>query len=167
MKERPVILGPEDVRLIVAGGKTQLREPVSKFMTINKKSDIKYYLDGVLDAHGKFFRYPYGCEGDRIWVREPFKPETILYKADGEHGAVKYTVGGFFPSVYMPRWASRLTMDIEEVHIERLKTISEADAAAEGSDILEFPDMWNRKIKDKDNCWSYDPWVWVYKFSVI
>lgn len=167
MKEKPILVDADVVRSIIERGKTQHREPINKYMTIRNTNDVQYYLDGVLDSNGRFFRYPYGQKGDRIWVREPFRVSSIQYKADGDTHAPQYTVGGWQPSMYMPRWASRLTMDIEEAYIQSLQSMSDVDAMQEGSDIFEFPAIWNKRYKETDLSWAGNPLVWVTKFRVI
>lgn len=103
------------------------------------------------------FRCPYGQPGDRLWVRETWAvrlyasdpPQEgcgdwhVYYEADGFHelrpeaGAVKIgrgAVGRLRPSIHMPRWASRITLEVTGVRVERLHDITEADAIAEGVD---------------------------------
>lgn len=97
---------------------------------------------------------PYGQPGDRLWVREKFQP--LL--ADGvEHWRANWETGEGYavsypatdgivewidaddnissackPSIHMPRWASRITLEVTDVRVERLQAISEADALCEG-----------------------------------
>src|SRR5690606_26155697 len=81
---------------------------------------------------------PYGQPGDRLWVRETFAihssdekiKENCVYRADNQNefiGGAKWT-----PSIFMPRWASRITLEIVSVRIERVQSITEKDAIAEG-----------------------------------
>lgn len=106
---------------------------------------------------------PFGSPGDRLWVRETFAlsqfdvdaafpPDTKnpndwdgpVYRADGEHqgggwttsdgkGNVTPTAPPWRPSIHMPRWASRITLELTDVRVERLQAISEDDAKAEGA----------------------------------
>jgi hypothetical protein len=91
---------------------------------------------------------PYGTIGDRLWVRETFfdhgspnestserVDERIEYRAD-EWNRVTPTEGGWRPSIHMPRWASRITLEITDVRVQRLCEISEDDAIAEGVEPL-------------------------------
>lgn len=167
MNERPIILNHDAVRLFTQGIKTHYRCPVQKTMTLRSADDAKYFLDGVLDSFGQYFRYPFGPPGDRVWVRESFRPEALVYKSDGDHTAPRYGIGGWLPPVYMPRWASRLMMELKSVYIEPLMDISERDAALEGSDLFEFPTYWNRKYKKDENQWGSQIYVWVNVFEVI
>lgn len=93
---------------------------------------------------------PYGKKGDRLWVRETWGyalPDSIRYKADAAERVVRppqkqvipnHKLNGWKPSIHMPRWASRLTLELEEVRVERLQEISEEDAKAEGIEPVEF-----------------------------
>lgn len=100
------------------------------------------------------YRCPYGAIGDRLWVKETWRPSKsagdwdmdVRYEADGltrtvydgEFGArdwsmPKAAARGNVSPLFMPRWAARLVLEITEVRVERLNVISEADAQAEGS----------------------------------
>lgn len=87
-------------------------------------------------------RCRYGLPGDRLWVREAWAVHAILdgrpprdidapvtYAADGPMPPL---IGKLRPSMFMTRWASRITLEVTEVRVERLQDISEADAIAEG-----------------------------------
>ena len=147
-------------------------------------------------------RCPYGLPGDRLWVRENFAivPRTAYARSDGvqqtlrpddDHDAAIYRAGwdrsngGFRwrPSIHMPRWASRILLEITDVRVERLQDISEADAQAEGvkvdgnghavrDDVVNvggartaFAELWE-SINGPDS-WSANPWVWVIEFRRI
>jgi hypothetical protein len=88
--------------------------------------------------------------------------------------------GCWKPSIHMPRWASRLTLEIVGIRVERLQDISEADAIAEGVDAVSIHDMprqasWNRRqdfsriweIINGPGSWGANPWVWVVEFKVV
>ncbi|WP_331693902.1 hypothetical protein [Pandoraea sputorum] len=103
---------------------------------------------------------PYGQPGQRLWVRETWSSDfanhypcnRVRYAADVDRRLdieVRDGVRGIFspesnvfvpfrwrPSIHMPRWASRLTLEITGVRVERLNSISEADAHAEGSEAI-------------------------------
>lgn len=86
---------------------------------------------------------PYGRPGDRLWVRETWRyfggqeyeyqqhRPSVVYRAT--HESLEGAGSGWRPSIHMPRWASRITLEIESVRVERLQEISEADAKAEGA----------------------------------
>ncbi|WP_130972936.1 hypothetical protein [Klebsiella pneumoniae] len=156
---------------------------------------------------------PFGAVGDRIWVRETFqgplfdydlmdsyckdptpfeKPEFCVYKADGVPAPEFYDADDelhccWRPSIHMPRWASRILLEITDVRVERLNAISEEDARAEGiidggclncgepepcgcanpePDATDaFAYLW-QSIYGQDN-WNANPWVWVIEFKRV
>jgi len=77
--------------------------------------------------------------------------------------------GTWRPSIHMPRWASRITLEITGVRVERLQDISEADAIAEGGtkhfNIDWFGPLW-ASIYGVDS-WDANPWVWVIEFRLV
>ena len=138
---------------------------------------------------------PFGDVGDRIWVREAFASglstkSTLAYRAthkredleDGFYDTIKWT-----PSIHMPRWASRILLEITGVRVERLNAISEEDARAEGiidggclncgepepcgcanpePDATDaFAYLW-QSIYGQES-WNADPWVWVIEFKRV
>jgi len=133
---------------------------------------------------------PYGVPGDRLYVRENLRweqgasdvihgvemqdPATLLYEADDApvQGGEIDEFDAFsrrcrrdvVPSIHMPRWASRLTLEITGVRVERLQSISEQDARAEGVlGRVEFVELW--KSINGDKSWAENPWVWVVEFK--
>lgn len=140
---------------------------------------------------------PYGQPGDRLWVREawladaqldPVAPrdlsqgEPILYPADGsvrQTGCAMVSQGRGRPSIHMPRWASRILLEITEVRVERLQDISEEQAEAEGVNFLRhvpdaeetltaaqlFECLWSSI--NGDESWRANPWVWVVEFKRV
>jgi len=129
----------------------------------------------------KIIRCPYGQPGDRLWVREKFRrwlsPDhagwIICYAADGK---VVYSDVqpeddmDFFdepknwkPSIFMPRWSSRLLLEVTAVRVERVQDISEADARAEGlSEITKDGRLFKYGIPDRDGLpgTDNDGWPW-------
>lgn len=197
MKERGIIFNAEMVKAILDGRKTQTRRIVKNVMLDNGiwlKKPTKTRsgtTTHVLDAP-KHNLCPLGKIGDRLYVREAFKAgvcteSTIAYKAthkpsdleEGWYEEIKWT-----PSIHMPRWASRITLEITDVRVERLNDISRSDAIAEGAppshptiDAISrecgFPDFsrswfgqtwWH--IYGKKN-WQDNPWVWVIEFKKV
>ena len=146
---------------------------------------------------------PYGQPGDRLWVRETFAivPRTAYRCSEGvqqtlrpddefEHDAAIYKAGwdrsngGFRwrPSIHMPRWASRISMEIVSVRVERLQDISEADAQAEGCALecmtptgddsgsaIHGPGgyiaLW--ESINGPGSWDANPWVWVVEVKRV
>jgi hypothetical protein len=88
--------------------------------------------------------YPRWFAGDRLWVRETwhcprqlggsYQREKLIFRADAERlrPAPDHSDVLWAPSIFMPRWASRITLEVTGVRVERLQEISEADALAEG-----------------------------------
>lgn len=148
---------------------------------------------------GKWFSCPHGGVGDHLWVREAWAlvPQTAYRGSDGvqqtnhptdEHDAAVYAAGWdrsqpgrWRPSIHMPRWASRLTLEITEVRVERLQDISEEDALAEGirtwAAAYCSPDVWDiwtpqeayARLWDSINgtkaAWESNPYVWVLSLA--
>ncbi|HDG7947365.1 MULTISPECIES: morphogenetic protein [Klebsiella pneumoniae complex] len=144
---------------------------------------------------------PFGVVGDRIWVRETFqgplfdydlmdsyckdptpfeKPEFCVYKADGVPAPEFYDADDelhccWRPSIHMPRWASRILLEITNVRVERLKSISDGDALREGCSAADmksgdcvadvFARLW-ASIYGSDS-WNANPWVWVIEFKRV
>jgi len=151
---------------------------------------------------------PYGVPGDRLWVRETHCRDdstVYFYRADEdapecacpcdlstggypEHcryhpgcegcypSAIRWT-----PSIHMPRWASRITLEITDVRVERLQEITEEDCIAEGTGLAKiqdardpcrgplidgFANAWDR-INGKRAPWAINPWVWVVAFRQL
>ncbi|CDH33775.1 hypothetical protein [Xenorhabdus bovienii] len=139
---------------------------------------------------------PYGKIGDQLWVREAFSDlarmrerfasaigrsvETITTSFEGDI-AYRASLGSradylkWTPSIHMPRWASRITLEIIDIRVERLQDISEEDAIAEGVSANEFSpacyafgSLW-QFIYGVDNpqSWQANPWVWVIEFRRV
>lgn len=196
MTERGMIFNGEMVRAILDGRKTQTRRPV-KFPVIDKNMGCELAgneLAGELAA-GNYWNSPFGKPGDRIWVRETFRVHsratdlaTLVYKASEQQSWTQQAhrvpieqcnkpavVERWTPSIHMPRWASRILLDITDVRVERLNGINEEDAKAEGvpteccvigdKHFLGFRSLW--KSIYGDDGWQANPWVWVIKFKRI
>lgn len=134
-KERPILFSAPMVRAILEGRKTQTRRIMRPIKTSGKIVWQPIVLEGYagfVDEHGQPAKCPYGEPGHRLWVRESFfwDGPRIAYRADHEGYAPKDTP--WKPSIYMPRAASRILLEIADVRAERLQDISEEDAKAEG-----------------------------------
>lgn len=189
MKERGMIFNGEMVRAILDGRKTQTRRPV-KFPHIDKDAVCELSgneLAGELSA-GNYRNSPHGKPGDRIWVRETWAeagasaPDLKLYRANyPDHVPSHYENVPpadeirWTPSIHMPRWASRITLEITGVRVERLRDISEQCAQAEGATPATYaitpPDaiyrvgyrhLWESLYGEES--WQANPWVWVIGF---
>ncbi|EMP7085104.1 hypothetical protein REZ51_002012 [Klebsiella variicola] len=137
---------------------------------------------------------PFGAVGDRIWVRETFSPvddtqyggeKWVDYRATPKFEA-SHPAGWdcapndaealkWRPSIHMPRWASRILLEITNVRVERLKSISDGDAIREGCSTTDmksgdcvadvFARLW-ASIYGSDS-WKTNPWVWVIEFKRV
>lgn len=211
MKERPILFSGEMVRAILDGRKTQTRRVVKP----QPRVIHALYCDASCETNLNFGKYgrihcKFGMKGDQLWVKETFgicsgiepaKPKfghKIYYRStmnakDGspaqEKGIAKgWPVDKWRPSIFMPRFASRITLEIVSVRVERLQEISEEDAKAEGITIPECvglsvcaggcnycevkasPIQHYRKLWEKINgagSWDANPWVWVIEFKRV
>lgn len=164
-----------------------------------------------LKMRSKVFGCPYGEVGDRIWVRETFqgplfdfdqmdayckdstpfeKAQFCVYKSDGKPAPEFFDADDnlhccWRPSIHMPRWASRILLEITDVRVERLNAISQEDAQAEGMELTGWrptysdPDSGGEVCTPYDNfaqlwssiygeeSWQGNPWVWVIEFKRI
>lgn len=139
---------------------------------------------------------PHGEVGDRLWVRESWwhyksaeleqagfvgGTVTLLdsgpahFHANEKFDPARYAIWRKRPSIHMPRWASRITIEITGVRVERLQAISNGDALAEGVAPLQmdhgdarlrFEGLWD-SLNGKRAPWSSNPWVWVLEFRKL
>ena len=156
---------------------------------------------------------PYGEPGDRLWVRETFQYQRaedglgLHYRADGARCGVSEQYlddpdsegaalvradvvpdGRWKPSIHMPRWASRITLEVTGVRVERVQDISEEDAGAEGTPCIfcrktlvtrcqcaldkadyheDFQKLWDSVNAKRGYSWESNPWVWVVSFKQL
>lgn len=207
VRERPILFSGEMVRAVLDGHKSVTRRVVTwktRFPDFiggrgeeQDPSKWGWFFDGpshhgymVLGRglnecqdHGSIsIPCPYGEPGDRLWVRESFQyadsgQQDVFYAADDERSSV-----GWRPSIYMPRWASRLTLEVTKVRVERIQEISEEDAVAEGvfpqeNDPVppmvpkareQFQRLWDSINGDRSGCsWLDNPWVWAVSFGTV
>jgi hypothetical protein len=200
MKERPVIFNGEMVRAILDGRKTQTRRAISDrhLHLIDVASQVGecYPLESGVDHENSQSYYrehcPFGQVGDRLWVRETFAAFDADWKHPGKPhdlkdgpwpnvvypaSVAKIPDGTCRPSIHMPRWASRILLEITAVRVERLSGISESDARAEGYPVEREVDggaydpwLWFRELWDgiyPDNSFKVNPWVWVIEFKRV
>lgn len=184
MKERPILFNSQMVRAILDGRKTQTRRPMkvqpqvdgcqlawlvspAKKHAAGKAHWVKI-TDKMVTIHNdpRYFSCPFGTIGDRLWVRESFCPLTndqVIYKADffGNPHNKKWA-----PSINMPRWASRILLEVVDVRIERLSDMPEANAKAEGFEtygdfVLAFDEIYKNKRLPQN------PYLWVCEFKIL
>ena len=208
-KERPILFSGPMVRAILDGRKTQTRRIIKLKCHDGFEVGPNYEGEHWPVRGGDRMPCPYGKPVDRLWVRETwgcscdadanglvvYRADRVAYhmlcENDGEgdpvsHGWKHYepiVVPKWKPSIHMPRWASRITLEITGVRVERLQDISEADAMAEGVERIDlsprkingmqvhpltssyfaaFMELW-RSINGPES-WAANPWVWVVEF---
>lgn len=191
MTERPILMSAPMVRATLAGIKTQTRRLVKQTSGVHTIEQVIATPDSL--AAFVRTRCPYGQLGDRLWVRESGweRPERtprmmregadtwprFAYAADdwSDEDRADFKRWGFKPrpSIHMPRWASRITLGITAVRVERLQIISEADARLEGVKCgIDCPDhriafgrLWEQI--NGAGSWVANPWVWVIEFKLV
>lgn len=213
MKERPILFNVPMVRAIMNGTKTQTRRVV-KYQAPDLVDDDGWPLvDRSIDGIGEVrAACPYGQPGDRLWLQETWMPdaprdgtwedvaffgckgsplsmipaqyrtpEHVIHRASWDgHDMV-----GWKPSIHMPRWASRITLEVTGVRVERLQDISEADALSEGiarhadGNGFHTEDGWHYSADPRESfaslweyinghdSWDANPWVWAVEFRRI
>ena len=190
MKERGMIFNGEMVRALLSGRKTQTRRPIkwkqTRFTEIGEREDGSYWPWSEDAEHACDFWHPcpFGAVGDRIWVREAFASglstkSTLSYREthkredleDGFYDTIKWT-----PSIHMPRWASRILLEITGVRVERLQSITLGDICKEvGCGLYDFRpatygfQVWEELWKSiyGAESWNANPWVWVIEFKRV
>lgn len=212
MTEHPILFSPHMVRALLNGSKTQTRRIAKRPVAIDcVEPALNYPGEWVPWVDGEpqeSILCPYGVPGDTLWVRETFRLDVaydnLKPSAVGERAAIWYEAGGAIGngvsgktrvSIHMPRWASRITLRVTEVRLQRLDEISETDAEAEGCVGGMVPDsgfgpvpmgadgwtienpgfyasaggkyqmLWN-EIYGED-AWDANPWVWAVSFEVV
>lgn len=143
MTKRPILFSAPMVKAILAGTKTQTRrviKPLSGEPTREGDIFVSWPSDAFI-REGATFRTRFS-PGDTLWVREAWRTignaplsECVDHRDIMFRASVSATEAGMFtwkPSIHMPRWASRITLRVTAVKVERLQDISETDAEAEG-----------------------------------
>ena len=160
MKSRPILFSGPMVRAILEGRKTQTRRIVTPHKW--EVGTIAWVRETFADTHLESQRKPWTYRADESEIDRDMYP--LKWK----------------PSIFMPREASRITLEITSVRVERLNEISEEDAIAEGTSfdaaiesIMCEPDRARRAYKllwnsiNGPGSWDKNPWVWVIKFKQI
>lgn len=212
-KERPILFSGPMVRAILSGQKTVTRRSFKVQPCGTPTWNTGYhvfdggpqYITSWLDEAGRYLECPYGNRGARLWVREAWvadaqvdavaprdlsQGEPIQYPADGatrQTGCSMIAPGKTRPSIHMPRWVSRILLEITDVRVERLQDISEEQARAEGitdggctncgnnepcgcdcpapSAVDSFCHLWGEI--NGPHAWDANPWVWVVEFKRV
>jgi hypothetical protein len=142
-KERPIIFSGPMVRAILDGMKTQTRRVVKGKWLPLVEEVLRVNGQWVFETMDYDLTTPFGKPGDRLWVRETwaqlldhYGKAHPTYRADYVRSEAD-RLDAWRPSIHMPRWASRLTLEITDVRVQRLQDISPTDAIDEGA--LELP----------------------------
>ena len=210
--EKPILVSTEMVRAIQEGRKTQTRRVIKlpgKIGGLKMENITADDKDCI--AFVEHFN-PYGQPGDHLWVRETWQGnrQRVAYRAD----MMSYGIADTFnwitgeseenakifpsivpqwktikwrPSIHMPRWASRITLEVTGVRVERVQEITPEDCEEEG---IESPfdvddadwtaqSVWDMQMKGKFQklwdsinakrgySWAANPWVWVIEFKKV
>jgi hypothetical protein len=215
-KERPILFSAPMVRAILEGRKTQTRRPAGNRKHPDFGCDMtpaelqrEDFLAGER-AHIVHRANPFGQPGDQLWVRENCQGwayeaggHAVRYPADGGYreigdGLAEYMrwvdlccyagkEHAIVPSIHMPRWASRILMEITDIRVERLQDMTPEDAIAEGvvrnkpnnlaifsvpgtdieklGSVAAYAALW--ESINGPGSWDANPWVWAVEFKVI
>jgi len=209
VKERPILFSGPMIRALLAGTKTQTRR------VLREQPMLFVGGEGVTDEGGtpvprqpaiinlygnvKVQSCPYGAPGDRLWVRETWVPDPVYeneqrvcYRAT----AADEACDKWKSPLFMPRWASRITLEVTNVRVQRLQDISEEDASSEGvatgeqvsarlvvtgldgktttskGTVVDFTHrgafcrLWDSINGDRAP-WASNPWVWAISFRRV
>lgn len=206
MKERPILFSSPMVRAILEGRKTQTRRVIADqendWASVHpdgsglgwiawapKPETAAFTVKAYPGEDG--FKCPHGVPGDRLWVRETWLDisEHGFDAGGGEHfyNKVAYRASNdpvtngspWRPSIFMPRWASRITLEITGVRVQRVQEISEEDANAEGvvpavptvkllgEYRVAYKHLWDSLNAKRGYGWDKNPWVWVIEFKRV
>lgn len=213
-KERPILFSGPMVRALLDGRKTQTRrvikpqpDSVKNFGRAVPYRRASPPQDMASEKYEVPIVCPYGAPGDRLWVKETWGLNDTIYGGDQPipkarpadlppQGLVFFATEDdteirnelrWRPSIHMPRWASRLTLEITEVRVERLQDISKSDAEAEGirePSLGEWVEtgLWQVRRTQCEavttycalwesingaGSWDANPWVWAVSFRVL
>jgi len=207
--ERPILFSGEMVRAILDGRKTQTRRVIKipnitsaiyheapySFWNFDTKPNKEN--NDIVVVHD--IKCPYGVPGDTLWVKETFQiarvveddwfvPETIPLNNEDGYWSVGYREENpdieenWRPSIFMPRWASRINLLVKDIRVERVREISDDDCRAEGvrgdyypeitqdeprSRRCYFMELWDSINAKRGHGFETNPWVWVVEFERI
>lgn len=197
------------VRAILDGRKTQTRRVMKPQPFVDQeapwrrpmfhKPSGKFSIPSSV-CHDTLIQCPYGKTGDSLWVRETWGPcdgGFCYASVEGDRWRdVKPDGGKWKPSIHMPRWASRITLEVAAVRAERLQDITEDDAKSEGIEAIQplpsirgaarvrafrdyqhgvgfhqarqsFHSLWDSINSSRGLGWEKNPWVWVIEFRKL
>lgn len=196
MKERGIIFQSDMVRAILDGRKT-LTSRLKGLDMLNEKPDAWRLTHSLPEPLFGFepcwdfesnksvtrVKCPYGHPGDRLWVKETFALEPkrfagdkVIFRADGKPKSWPWK-----PSIFMPRWASRITLEIVRVWMSMVQDMTEDQAKQEGcypvthedgsvdcgTSKKNFAIIWDRINAKRGHSWAYNPYVWRVEFKRV
>ena len=214
--EHPILFNAEMIRAILDGRKTQTRrviKPQPSGNNVTLKSGVTGYWIGWDNEGDEAWNAscPYGKSGDRLWVREEWRTENVYnaaspkvisetailqFRADmgmkwiGDRKPAPDEWGKWRRSIHMPRWASRITLDVKDIRVEQVQDIGEENAVAEGIPFdsqyfravihpvkgtlkhwptanMAFGKLWDSINAEKGFGWDQNPYVWVIEFEKV
>jgi hypothetical protein len=215
MQERPIIFSTPMVQAVIAGDKTQTRRVVKnpgygektwlaavphfgEDAGASQIAHLRVAFDEETERAGKRIKCPYGAPGDRLWIRETWQRDDrdgkTAYRASPETTPKEWVNWHWRSPLFMPRLASRLTLEVLETRVEKLQSMPWQDALAEGIEPVEcdhayadprlgctdcmgtglledprggFADLWDKINGARGYPWDSNPWVWVVRFTRI
>lgn len=179
--EKPILFSTSMVQAILDGRKTQTR----RVMKIRPPAEANRFPNGG-SARWGICKCAYRTDG-KLWVKETWLHDSphcddhrcgnidhIWYRASEKDPDM---FPRWRPSIFMPRWASRIALHILDVRVQRLQDIDDADACREGVDLTNtsipgyakerFRRLWNSINEDRGLGWDANPWVWVITFERV
>lgn len=188
---RPIIMSGESIKAILVGRKTQTRRIIKPQpnRVVNGLPYRRLISNGIGDVI-KLIKCPYGQIGDRLWVKETWatenrynhlkpseipQPATLYYPANRDYEP--FQMGIKRSLLFMPRWASRITLEITGIRVERVQDIPLVDVKKEGiseinwyhydNAIDAFKKLWDSINAKRGYGWGINPWVWVISFRKL
>jgi hypothetical protein len=196
MKEHPILFSAPMVRALLDGSKTQTRRVVKPQPEAEHGGEPYWFVGGyrawrargctdpIRSGSHNEIACPYGKPADRLWVRETHMDlgACYLYRADAaaeQERAIVAPRQPWRPAIHMPRAASRITLEITGVRVERLQDISPEDCWAEGIQEMRDAGDENGELRGSvrqdyqalwesingPGSWDANPWVWVVEFK--
>lgn len=190
------VFNAQEVQSMIAGNMVMFREVIKKqpiqpqgfpdayFDCYNKGNQWNWWTKDNKQLLGQIVKCPYQV-GQKIFCKERLFNDGYQFFYDDEDGTILDKKDEKFwkrncskrviPARNCPEWASRLTLQIKEIRVERLAEISEEDAVSEGiangayaiNRKTRFAELWNATHKKPEEKWEADPFVFVYQFEII
>lgn len=203
MKEIPILFSTPMVKAILEGRKTQTRRILKKQPPPGYERHCWYNAprygfthDPAPSDNWHTIKSPFGKIGDILWVRETWQAEGMPIAPEGDHDELIYRykatekedlLSKWRPSIFMPKNAARIWLQVIDIRVERLQDISENDATAEGIKVIngKYKNYWDSadrfptwaharqsfktlwQVINSEESWEANPWVWVILFKVL